>query len=341
FWDLTFLSRLLDLLAADARQHVVDRLGLCVHNYASNLPLDWGKGGPGRWPDVHPYNTPSGSQDHRGFWLFEWYDAIVREKLGQSLPIVCGETGLIPGTQNHPSYPRIDEATHSDRSLEIARLVMDGAVPSYFFNTAFWTLKAGDADPVDLHAWYKNDGTHLPAVDAFKAMDTHPRSVASAPVAEVDAPLRLDPVAPDDTEEAVELPASLPIKAIVAPTDSKKRPIYHYVLFNNGTEPQGGISTWTPRAMISGIAEYVDFFRPTIGFSLDEAREARFVTVVGSDTPSLLRIEARLRRDGCRVERINASTERDAKDAFAELVRRRRRFFHIDEEDRSLSSVAD
>src|SRR5579883_1081161 len=92
YWDLTFLDHLLDLLARDERRHVFERLGLCAHNYASNRPLNWGKGGPERWPRARPYDCPNGSQDHRGFYLFEWYDAIVRDRLGHSIPILCGET---------------------------------------------------------------------------------------------------------------------------------------------------------------------------------------------------------------------------------------------------------
>ncbi|MGH2459474.1 MAG: hypothetical protein ACRDIY_11480, partial [Chloroflexota bacterium] len=170
YWDLTFLGQLLELLARDERHHLLDRLGICVHNYASNRPLTWGKGGPERWPNVRPYDCPKGSQDHRGFYLFEWYDAVARERLGHSLPILCGETGLVPGTQSDPAFPLADEMTHSLRSVEMARLLMDGEVPDYLFNTAFWALAAGDGDPTEAHAWYRRDTSTLPAVRALKAL---------------------------------------------------------------------------------------------------------------------------------------------------------------------------
>lgn len=295
YWDLTFLGQLLDLLSRDERRHVVDRLGICVHNYASNRPLTWGRGGPERWPSVRPYDCPKGSQDHRGFYLFEWYDAIVRERLGHSLPILCGETGLVPGTQIDPTFPLADEMTHSMRSVEMARMVMHGEVPDYLFNTAFWALAAGESDPTEAHAWYKRDTSTLPAVQAMKALKKRERRFSWYD----------------------------------APTDSNagdsSHPIYHYVLFqtpDNGPDPSGGSSRWA----LTAALDYVGFFRSTAGFSLDEARRASRVTIIGSDAPKSSSAEAALREAGCLVERVEASSESDLRRALGELVRRGRRF---------------
>lgn len=295
YWDLTFLGQLLGLLARDDRRHVHERLGVCIHNYASNRPLAWGKGGPERWSYVRPYDCPKGSQDHRGFHLFEWYDAIIRECLGQSLPMICGETGLVPGTQNDPSFPLADEMTHSMRSVEMARMVMAGEVPDYLFNTAFWALAAGDGDPTEVHAWYKRDTTTLPAVQAMKLLKKRQRRFTW-----------------DD-----------------APQESKSgdtsRPIYHYVLLqtpDSSPRTNGGANRW----MLSAAFDYVGHFRSTVGFSADEARRASRVTIIGNDAQATAASEASLQQAGCLVERIEASSEDELRGALGELVRRGRRF---------------
>ena len=326
YWDLTFLEQLLKDVAKQAPGTVVDRLGICVHNYASNLPLEWGQGGPRCWPLARPYTTPPEYEDHQGFRLYEWYDAIVRRRLGDSFPLIAGETGLVPGTQNHAGFPPIGDALHAERSAKIARMALDDELPEYLFNVAFWTLNAGKSDPVDYHAWYKRDGTRLPTVDALKALPKHPRQAPEPTVTfekvvpfdvTVDVPAYLlDPV---DVGEELEIPAA----------GSDRRTIDHYVLFLSFSERSTG--DWSPRHMIAGALEYLAVFEPTVGFRLAEAQQARRVTVIGDDTVKLVEIEEELRQSGCLVERIDASNERDVHEALGELVRRQKRFFHLPE----------
>lgn len=294
YWDLTFLRELLDLLATDGRAHLLDRLGICIHNPASNRPLVWGKGGPDRWSLVRPYDSPPGSQDHRGFHLFEWYDALIRERLGQSLPMLCGATSLIPGSQTDPAFPALDEMAHGQRCVEIARLVMGGEVPDYLFNVTFWALAAGDSEPSETHAWYKRDTSTLPAVDALKRLKKQPRrfrwSAANRPDLGQDS----------------------------------HHPIYHYVLFASSTTSASG--SRSARWMVPAAVEYIDHFRPAIGFTVEEARRASRVTVIGPDLETTAAIEAALASAGCLVEPIVAQSEDALRQALGDLVRRGRRF---------------
>ncbi len=294
YWDLTFLRVLLGCLARDLRREIRERLGICIHCDVGNRPMTWGMGGPSRWPYARPYDCPSGSQDHRGWSAFEWYDALVRELLGESLPIICTRTRLVPGDHDDPSLPVLDEIAHGMRSAEIARRVMDGDVPDYFFNTAFWALGAGDTDD-DAYAWYKRSTSVLPAVRALKQLKKHPRRFSW------DAP-NGDPA-----------------------SRQSGRSIYHYVLLQPSTAPptaDGQSARW----LISATADYVAYFRPTIGFSEDEARRASRVTIIGADTRRLAEAEESLRESGCLVEVIAGRGEDQIRSALAELIRRGRRF---------------
>ena len=181
FWDTTFLDASLDWLNNRGKQDIYERLCIGIENYASNRPLTWGQGGRKRWPSARPYRCPSGCQDHRGFRLFEWYDEIVRTRVGRSLPLLCTENGLVIGTRNSPEFPVVDEHTHAERTLEMARQLMEGEAPEYLLNNAFWVLEAGEGESFEGHAWYKRDGSRVPAVTALKGMPKRGRTTTQEP----------------------------------------------------------------------------------------------------------------------------------------------------------------
>jgi hypothetical protein len=180
YWDTEFLKTCLDLINAREKRHLYDKMAMGIHNYASNKPLTWGKGGRAKWPCARPYYCPSGCQDHVGFWAFEWYDEIIRERVGHSLPQICGENGVLPGIFDHRGYPAITEEIHASRNAEICRMTMQGEVPDYFFNNAFWLLICDDGNPFTSQRWYRPDGVKaLPqSIEALKALAKSPRKRA-------------------------------------------------------------------------------------------------------------------------------------------------------------------
>lgn len=295
YWDLTFLRTLLGIFARDSSKHLRERLCLGISCEVGNRPLTWGRGGPTRWPNVRPYDCPNGSQDHHGLSAFEWYDALVRECFGESLPLICTRTRLVSGDQDDPSLPVLDDVAHGIRSAEIARMFMDGELSDCAFNTAFWALGSGDDDPGDAHAWYRRDGSTLPAVRALKQLKKHPRRFAW------DEPS-------DDARPGV-----------------AARPIYHYLLLQ-APPATVGIEAQPSRWMLSATRDYVAHFRPTVGFSEEEARRASRVTVVGTDAKSLTSAEEALRASGCLVETVESGSEEQLHLALDELIRRGRRF---------------
>ncbi len=294
YWDLTFLRVLLNLLARELRSEVRERLGVCVECHVGNRPLTWGRGGPTRWSHVRPYDCPTGSQDHRGLFAVEWYDALVREILGESLPIICTRTRLAPGDHDDPSLPILDEVAHGMRSAEIARLIMDGELPDYLFNTAFWALGASDADD-DAYAWYKRNASILPAVRTLKQIKKHPR--------------RFSWDEPNDDSRP----------------GRSGRSIYHYVLLQASTEVPTSESQ-SSRRLLAATFDYAAYFRPTIGFSEVEARQASRVTIIGTDARDLASAEESLRNSGCLVEVIDGKAEDQIRSALGELIKRGRRF---------------
>jgi N-acetyl-anhydromuramyl-L-alanine amidase AmpD len=75
---------------------------------------------------------------------------------------------------------------------------------------------------------------------------------------------------------------------------------------------------------------YVARFRPAVGFSPEDARQAEYVTIVGGQSGVSAATEEMLRDSGCKVERIAGRDEEETSRMLAELVRLDRRFRTFD-----------
>lgn len=293
YWDTAFLKAALDIVILKGKDHLFETMTVGMHNYAFNKPLTWGKGGQAHWPKAKPYHTPSDSEDHLDFYLFQWYDEIIRTRVGHSLPLISCENGAMIGDRQHERFPAVDEARHAQAHVEMSRMLMEGQLPDYVFNNAFWLLCNGEENPFEGQAWYKRDGRRLPAVEAMKGMLKHPRRFSGS-----DSP-------------------SLP-----RPDDQTKG-LYHYLLF---PQWKWGVSEWYWRLAI----EYVKAFRPTCGFDPEDAKLAQFVTIIGDPRGVSEAVEEQLWAEGCHVERIAGSDAAETKQILDDLAKRGKRFLNSD-----------
>ncbi len=97
YWDTAFLRTALTTLQRRKPELVRGGLALSAYAWTHGRSLDWGAGGPERWPSARPYLTPAGSQDQRGFRIFDWYRAVTQAALGADLPVVLLESGSQAG----------------------------------------------------------------------------------------------------------------------------------------------------------------------------------------------------------------------------------------------------
>ncbi|MGB5048553.1 MAG: N-acetylmuramoyl-L-alanine amidase, partial [Caldilineaceae bacterium] len=91
-----------------------------------------------------------------------------------------------------------------------------------------------------------------------------------------------------------------------------KRPIHHYLLVG-ATE-------------LAAAQPYIEHFRPAVGFAVEEALYAKFVTIVGSTAGISVQDEDRLRRAGVQVERIGGENGAETARQLEALVERGERF---------------
>jgi len=200
YWDLSFLQAALELLILRDKGSLLDNMVVGMHNHAFERPLAWGEGGRGRWPLARPYFTPNGSEDHRGFNLFQWCDGVIQATVGHSLPLICMGGSVIGDPNSATDGAWSDEESHAVRAVTVARMLMDAVAPDYVLNHVFWLLATEEGDPSRVHAWYGPQGEESQAVSAMKGLLKHARTFNAdyAPTRRPAAPPR--PAGDEDVE---------------------------------------------------------------------------------------------------------------------------------------------
>jgi len=167
-----------------------------------------------------------------------------------------------------------DEIRHAAAVQEIVTLLVEGKLPTNLLNVNLWLLAAPEASPFAREAWYQADGRMLAAVETVK------RLAARRPKSQ-----------------------SVPKINLLRKDASGAKPLTHYLLLPTF---EWGVSEWHWRAAL----DYVKAHRPACGFSVEEAQQARRVTLFGNEQSLGVEIENRLRKAGCEVERV-APTAQD------------------------------
>jgi hypothetical protein len=281
FWDTAFLRSALQGIKSRGHERLLTRLVIGAYAWANNQSLNWGSGGPERWPGARPYFTPEGEQNQLGFRIFDWYNTISEAALNTRLPIILMGTGCKIGDQVNSELPKIDEHLHAARNLNIARLLAGEEVdqpeqldeiPNNVLAGVFWLLSAKANGALSNQAWFKNSGQTLPIVSLMQSWWTKK---------------------PYDIQQTTDF-----VRQINKQPAANSRTIKHYLLL---PVYEWGISDWHLEVTQPFIRKYT----PTVGFSVEEACLAENVTVVGGENSFSLQVIKRLQHAGCQVRQIS------------------------------------
>ncbi|HSQ25964.1 MAG TPA: hypothetical protein VLM80_02455 [Anaerolineales bacterium] len=251
YWDTAFLRNALEGLTRRNQQILLDRMVIGAYAGTNGHPLSWGSGGQERWPAARPYETPKGSEDQRGFRIFDWYLPICEAVFGERRSIILLGAGCHQEKRN--ACELIPEETARSQNLLIARLMMgeklsSDPVPGEVLACNFWLLTANNDHPEYSDAWFHSNGDHKPVVDDLQQWaNAHHWTHAIISRATTLRPIPSTP----------------------------NRPIAHYLLLPDNQEGEGICQLETLRPLLFR-------YHPTIGFSLSEAVLARRVTVLGN-----------------------------------------------------------
>ena len=269
YWDISFLKQSLQSLRRRGYSNLIDRMGLASYAFTYHHDLDYGLGGPEKWPNTMPYVKSPESQDQRGFRNYEWLQSAVRSAIGRELPTFLLGAGIKePGAAYSPE-------AHAGICLNILELLnntsSENALPEYVQNCNFYTLCAEPGTPDFVHAWFRSEDEVLPIVDLL--LNVHLGKDASF----------VKGANVDETTDFSRFVADHPIE--------------HYLLLP--------LYDWgVAEYHLEVTRPFVQRHHPTVGFSIEEAALAKKVTVIGGDQTFPEEQLARLRAGGSIVERI-------------------------------------
>jgi hypothetical protein len=272
YWDTAFLRGALAGLKRRSPPELIDDLVLSAYARVDGKPLDWGRGGPESWPGTRPYATPASSQDQRGFRIFDWYLAIAQAVLGSNRPMLLFGIDAFDNSQDEVAQVKqAQQIAHSLLSLQSepaahgGEASLDLIVPAEVLAGHLSLLSCQADDPQAKRAWFRAGGGFHPAVIAMRHQAAGMKKLSSG----------------QDT------PA----------LGRRAHPITHYLLLPSY---DWGISDWH----LTAVRPFLKKYRPTLGFSLEDALLAERVTVVGNEHDFPENALNALRASGCLVERI-------------------------------------
>jgi hypothetical protein len=316
YWDIAFLRAALRGIVRRGKYDLIEKLVLGAYAWPGNRPLNWGAGGPERWPGARPYFTPPGVQDQRGFHIFDWYMTISKAEIGRQLPVILLKAGSRLGDQADADRPPIDAHSHAARNMKIARAMggdfeapgpagkngksmaqnsdpkddlLTEAVPPEVLCCNFWLLACEPDHPAASQAWIKSDGSQLPIVEVMRRWVARRQNTSQFMQKDIQ---RRNGNGNGNGQAKQQ--ATAPALA-----NEAGHPIEHYLLL---PVYDWGVHEWHLEIMRQFVKEH----QPTVGFSIAEASLAKRVTIIGGVQAFPEEILKVLRDSGCQVERITA-----------------------------------
>lgn len=281
YWDTAFLRSCIKNLQRREQNLILENLVLSAYAYTFDQNLNWGKGGPEAWPQSKPYITPQGSQDQKGFRIYEWYQAITNALLQKEVPIILLNTGLPKNPKSQKlnqeeirqswfNQKIISLLLHSQQSLALDENLSIEPVHPMVLACNFWLLASDDDLPESDFAWFVNEKPQNPfveeMVESFK-------------------------------EEQKQILTSLEKQKKSKRSDPKQCLIKHYVLL---PDREYGISDWE----FDHIKLLINKNKTTVGFSIDEAILSNKVTLISEIANYSKETIRMLKKFGCIIEQF-------------------------------------
>jgi hypothetical protein len=304
YWDTAFLRGALRGMNRRGYLNLLSKLVIGCYAFSGNRYLNWGAGGPERWPSSRPYLTPPGSEDQCGFRIFDWYLAISNAILGEASRVMIIAGGSQVGDRQDAQFPPIDPSAHARRNIALAALMMNldfdaslirtnypndqgllDQVPAEVLCCNYWLLCAEQGSPEAAQAWYRPNGDTLPVAEAMKSW-----------MRNVDAALPTN----RKGKNAFDFPAfiaSIPHAhgGTAGSLSGDEKTYSHYLLLPVQGAGSGELHLDTLRP-------FIQKYRPTVGFSPAEAARSWKVTLVGDMQAYPEDTIEGLRKAGCVID---------------------------------------
>lgn len=266
YWDLSFLKKVLNLVKQRRSLDFVSNLHIAVSSQTFNHPLSWGAGGKRNWKVPRPYSKSEiGEEDHLGFNTWQWYTDLVNSILGIEPKLFLFYFGSADIKQSV-----LDPKVSFEELIDFAMKPSEEAgraaeQKNNILACLFWILSTSEPNEDGQTAFFDITGeVKVPEIKSYKEKLENTRKQ------------NLEYVVSDRLAEWI-------------------YPIDHYLLLPSY---EWGI----PENTLDRIRPIMRDSRPTIGFSLIEATNARKVTVWNENGAFSVKDIDILREAGCLID---------------------------------------
>ncbi len=266
YWDLSFLKKVLNLVKQRRSLDFVSNLHIAVSSQTFDHPLSWGAGGKRNWKVPRPYSKSEiGEEDHLGFNTWQWYTDLVNSILGIEPKLFLFYFGSADIKQSV-----LDPKVSFEELIDFAMKPSEEAgraaeQKNNILACLFWILSTSEPNEDGRTAFFDITGeVKVPEIKSYKEKLENTRKQ------------NLEYVVSDRLAEWI-------------------YPIDHYLLLPSY---EWGI----PENTLDRIRPIMRDSRPTIGFSLIEATNARKVTVWNENGAFSVKDIDILREAGCLID---------------------------------------
>ncbi len=272
YWDLSFLKKVLTLVKQRRSLDFISNLHIAVSSQTFNHPLSWGAGGKRNWKVPRPYSkTELGEEDHIGFNSWQWYADLV-----YSILEIDPKMFLFYFGSSDIRTSVLDPKATFEELIDFALSPSEEAgraadQKNNILGCLFWILSSSEEQVEGRTAFFDLSGQPKnAAIPAYKQ--------------------KLEQTRKQNLEYAV----SDKLAEWIYPID-------HYLLLPSY---DWGI----PENTLDRIRPIIRDSRPTIGFSLIEATNARKVTIWNENGAFSVHDIEILRQAGCLIDELTINS---------------------------------
>lgn len=146
YWDLAFLRSSIKQIKKEYSESLLSNLVFSASACLNRHPMTWNEAGPSGIPASAPYSEAQ--VDHRGFYLYSWYEDILRKEVGKNVPLLLMNAGLWD-----PASGIFDVVTRESKQqyLNILNLLQEvtlkgeSKVPSYILSCCVYKLPSAES----------------------------------------------------------------------------------------------------------------------------------------------------------------------------------------------------
>ena len=266
YWDLSFLKKVLNLVKQRRSLDFVSNLHIAVSSQTFNHPLSWGAGGKRNWKVPRPYSKSEiGEEDHIGFNTWQWYSDLVNSILGIEPKLFLFYFGSADIKQSV-----LDPKVSFEELIDFAMKPSEEAgraaeQKNNILGCLFWILSTSEPNEDGKTAFFDITGeVKVPEIKIYKKKQEN------------------------NSKQNQEYTKSDRLAKCINPNN-------HYILLPSY---EWGI----PENTFDRIRPILRDSRPTIGFSLIEATNARKVTVWNENGAFSVKDIDILREAGCLID---------------------------------------